>query len=89
MLGSSFNLYYRHVIFGVFASDGIGKDQLFAINLVILLTKFHIHKAKYSNQKPTFLVFHKEFIMYLSSIVPSDNQKAIKTVNIFAKLNVI
>lgn len=89
MLGSSFNLYYRHVIFGVFASEGIERDKLFAINLVIILTKFHIHKAKYSNQKPAFLVFHKEFTMYLSSIVPSDNQKAIKTVNIFTKFNVI
>jgi len=52
------------------------------INLVIIF-KFHIHRCKFSNQKPLFAVVLKELEHYMVSIKDSTNTKAVKTIHLF------
>ncbi len=49
--------------------------QFYVVNLILLLAKFHIHRCKYSNSRPHFLVFVKEFKQYLSLIQLSKKKK--------------
>lgn len=53
----------------------------FSINLIILFTKFHIHKCK--TVQYTFFppVLIKQIEIYISTISPSNNRKAVKTYN--------
>ncbi len=39
------------------------------VNLILILTKFHIHKCKLFHKRPLFSVFHKECELYLQSSV--------------------
>ncbi len=84
----NFNLHFEHVIFGFHSDTTEDLDKVFVINLVLLYAKFHIHRAKFAGDKPIFSVFYKCFELYLQSLTPLENKKAIKTKNICEKFNI-
>jgi len=47
------------------------------VNLLILLGKFHIHKAKFSKAKTCFKFFQMETDIYFESLIRVKNKKAI------------
>lgn len=51
-------------------------------NLIILMAKFHIHKAKFSKARPFFPVFETEFKNYIECIKMIDNKKCLHTINL-------
>ena len=53
--------------------------EYYIINLLVLLAKYHKHKSKFSNHKPSFFIFKKELKQYITTILHSINRKAIKT----------
>ena len=81
-----FVLFFELVIFGFVKFEHHHHERAYLINLLLILGKFHIHKCKFSNRKPAFTVFHKEFELYLKSIVSSENEKAVKTIEIYSSL---
>ena len=64
-------------------------NAFFLINLLLLLCKFHIHKCKFTNQKPKFFVLMKELKQYISLIESSKNKKAIKTVTVCNQFGIL
>lgn len=78
---------FKDIIFGHFDSDSNNNKSCFVINLIYFLGKFYIHKCKFTNNKPIFLVFRKEFKMYLNTISSSVNKKARKTTSICNDFN--
>ena len=52
------------------------------VNLMILVAKFHIHKAKFSKSCPSLVLFKVDFKMYFESIQLINNKKCNTTVNL-------
>ena len=66
-----------------FIDDNSNKaTQLYMINFIIIITKFHIHKAKYSQSKLLFLIFDNEAKSCINSISESKTKKAAKTIKL-------
>lgn len=78
----NFVLLFENVVFGYSKYENCVIKEAFVINLLILLVKFHIHKCKFSNKKPLFSVFLKEFKNNFSTIQSSTNRKSMKTVHL-------
>ena len=57
--------------------------EYYIINLLVLLAKYHKHKSKFSNHKPSFFIFEKELKQYITTILHSINRKATKTTELF------
>jgi len=76
---SDFSITYVEVLFGFLSYPANNKDQYYIINLLILLSKFHIHKSKFCHHKPSFSIFEKELRQYISTIQLSTNRKAVRT----------
>lgn len=72
------------VIFGFFEGD---LNACFIINLILYLCRFYIHKCKFSNCKPIFIVFLQELKQYLKTILFSFNKKALRTCTICTTYN--
>ena len=85
---SHFSLTYVDVLFGFHSYAANSKDQYYLINLILLLAKYHIHKSKFANHKPLFLIFEKKFKQYITSIQYSNNTKAIKTTELCTLYNI-
>ncbi len=64
------------------------KNKLYLPNLLVLLTKFNIHKCKFSCQKPLFYVLLADIQHYFETISNSCNKKALKTVEICKLFNI-
>uniref|UniRef100_A0A3B3CA37 Reverse transcriptase domain-containing protein n=1 Tax=Oryzias melastigma TaxID=30732 RepID=A0A3B3CA37_ORYME len=77
----------KEIILG-YLTNKVDKDFIFITQLFLLLAKFHIHKAKWSNSKPRFQHFLNEINQYSHNIKQIQNKKAIKTNLIFEKFNV-
>ena len=77
-----FSLFCKNIFFGVHDVKSKKQKELYIINLIIILGKYHIHKAKFSHSKPWFVAFQKEMEQYLQSICDSNNKKAMKTYNL-------
>ena len=56
------------------------------INLIVLLAKFHIHKAKFSKGRPFFSVFKIDFKNYIECIKMVKDKKCMHTENIIQEL---
>uniref|UniRef100_A0A3Q3AHM4 Reverse transcriptase domain-containing protein n=1 Tax=Kryptolebias marmoratus TaxID=37003 RepID=A0A3Q3AHM4_KRYMA len=84
----NFCLSWSTVLFGVHDVKSKNQKQMYIINLIILLGKYHIHKSKFSNTTPSFLVFKKELEQYIINISDSNNKKAIKTIDLCTLFNV-
>ena len=52
--------------------------EYYIINLLVLLAKYHIHKSKFSNHKPSFSIFEKELKQYITTILHSITEKPSK-----------
>ncbi len=86
---SDFSIQMRNIIFGYFDSDPTKENISFIINLILILSKFYIHKCKFSNCKPVFTVFLRDIENYINLISVSNNKKAIKTVRICTAFKVL
>jgi len=81
------SLLYVNVLFGFLLYPVNNRDQYYIINLLVLLAKYHIYKSKFSNHKPSFLIFEKELKQYITTIQHSINRKAIKTTELCTLYN--
>ncbi len=66
---------------GHYESDSTKGNYCFIINVKKYICKFYIHKCKFTNNKPHFIIFLKEFNNYLNTISMSENKKARKTIS--------
>lgn len=82
-----FLLCWQNVLFGLFESNSKNSDAIYLINLLLLMSKYHIHSCKYSGKKTCFFAFHNSFKQYIQSITLSTKQKAIKTTDICMALD--
>lgn len=83
-----FVLYWKNVLFGLFENSLNNNYSIYLINLLILMSKFHIHCCKFSGKKPCFTAFYNGFKQYIQSISMSENHKALKTIEASNALNV-
>lgn len=83
-----FSIQMRNIIFGYFDLDPTKENICFIINLLLFLSKFYVHKCKFSNCKPAFVVFLRDMEKYINLISVSNNKKAMKTVRICSVLKV-
>ncbi len=81
-INENFSLLWENVVLGFLTYPREEEKCYFLINLLIILAKSFIHKSKFINKKPCFIVFQKEIEIYFKMLKDSSNQKAIKTVNI-------
>ncbi len=85
-----FSIQMRNIIFGYFDSDPTKENICFIIiNLILILSKFYIHKCKFSHCKPVFMVFLRGMDNYINLIPVFNNKKAMKTVRICTAFKVI
>lgn len=80
---TNFFLLYEYVNFSFWKYDKKLESEAYVNNLVIMLTKFHMLRCKFSNQKPLFLVVINELNIYINTIKEITNKKAVKTVYLF------
>lgn len=85
---ADFSLFWKNVLFGFHDDQSKKQKEIYLINLLIILGKYHIHKAKFSNSKPSFIAFEKETEQYIKSIYDSRNKKAAKTIQLCSIFNV-
>ncbi len=75
-------------MFYLFFSLTTFHKEYYLINLLLLMAKFSIHKSKYGDYKPLFLILKSEIKQYLKSIYTSLNKKAIKSIKICKNVHV-
>uniref|UniRef100_A0A3P9LWP5 Reverse transcriptase domain-containing protein n=1 Tax=Oryzias latipes TaxID=8090 RepID=A0A3P9LWP5_ORYLA len=83
-----FRLYLENIMFGITHCPSHKKEQLYLINLLLFLCKWHIHKSKVTNHTPHFSIFINEFKQYIKTIRNSDNKNAIKTLDLCISFNI-
>ena len=71
------------VIFGIVMNNNAHD---LAINTLICLGKFFLHKNKYLNAQPKFIIFHKELCLYFSSLKVMRTKNAVKVCNLVEEL---
>ena len=79
---SDFSLLWKDALFGFQDNKSKKQKEIYLINLLIVLGKYHIHKAKFNNSKPSFIAFGKETLQYIKTIYDSKNKKAAKTIQL-------
>ncbi len=88
-----FSIQMRNIIFGYFDSDRTKENFCFIIHFILLLkiflSRFYIHKCKFSHCKPVFMVFLRDMENYINLISISNNKKAMKTVGICSAFKVL
>ena len=55
-----FSLLWRDELFGFRYNKRKKQKEMYLINLLIILGKYHIHKAKFSYSKPSCIAFGRE-----------------------------
>ncbi len=75
-------------IFIFFENNKMDKNTTFFIQLVLLMAKFHIHRKKWTESKPSLEQFTQEIHQYARTIKDIKNKKAMKTNYIFERLNI-
>ena len=80
-------MLFKDVLFGFFNIQKAKFNEYFIINLLLFLAKFHIHRSKFTQQNPLFIVFRREVQQYIQSISLCKNLKALKTINLFQLFN--
>ncbi len=78
----AFNFVLKMFYLFFFTYDISFHKEYYLINLLLLLARFSIHKCKYGNYKPLFLILKSEVKQYLKSIYTLINKKAVKCINI-------
>ncbi len=64
-------------------------EEYYLFNVLLLMAKFSIHKCKYGDYKPLFLILKSEIKQYLKSIYTLINKKAVKSIKICKHFYVI
>ena len=64
-IDSDFSLYWKNILFGFFNNNCYTINELWIIDLDIILAKFHIHKSKFRNSKPLMIIFENENKQYI------------------------
>jgi len=54
-----FSLLFNDVLLGFFNIEKAQFNEYYIINLLLFLTKFHIHRSKFTQQNPLFIVFSR------------------------------
>ncbi len=85
----SFQLCFENVLFVFFTYDMSFHEEYYVINVLLLMAKFSIHKCKYGDYKPLFLILKSEIKQYLKSIYTLINKKAVTSIKICKKNYVI
>lgn len=85
-----FKLFWKDVLFGLYDLNRTKTmpNETFIINLIILLSKYYIHKCKFAHSKTSFIAFNNEVKQYVNWIKRSLNQKATKTVNVWKHFDI-
>jgi hypothetical protein len=81
-LVSDLSLLWEDVQFGFHDNKSKKLNEIYLINLLIILGKYHIHKAKFSNSKPSFIAFGRAPEQYIRTIYDSKNKKAAKSIQL-------
>ncbi len=57
-------------------ADGLSKKMSYMLNIIITMGKYHVHKSKWNNSKPSLNYFKNECKKYLESLkhLSKDNQ---------------
>ena len=76
------NLCWKNVLFGYTEYDKRLNSQFYLINLLILLSKFYIHKSKFSGKRPNVLELSVYVGQYISYLCDRENKKAVKMYDI-------
>ncbi len=79
---NDFELFFKDVLFGIFTSEKQYGNIYFLCNLIILLTKYFIHKCKVMKITANVSFFQEDIKLYIKSLSTSCNKKAIKTLNV-------
>ncbi len=79
---------HKRKVFGFTDYPDQEEQYFYLINLLILLTKFHIHKCKFTNKKNNFMVLLTEICIYIDSIRDSVNKKAVRTLKVCEFYNI-
>ena len=82
-LVSNFSLFWKDVPFGFLDNESKKQKEIYLINLLIILGKYHIHKAKFNISKPSFIAFGKETEQYIKTIYDLKNKKAANTIQLY------
>ncbi len=53
------SITFKGIVLGHYESDSTKSNSCFIINSIFFLCKFYIHKCKFTNNKPHFIVFWK------------------------------
>ncbi len=56
---------HKRKVFGFTDYPDQEEQYFYLINLLILLTKFHIHKCKFTNKKPNFMFCWLKYVFIL------------------------
>ncbi len=78
----AFNFVLKMLNICFFTYDMSFNKEYYLINLLLLMAKFSIHKCKYGNCKPLFLILKSEIKQYIKSIYTLINKNAVKSINI-------
>ncbi len=75
------SITFKGIVLGHYESDSTKSNSWCIIYLKKIICKFYIHKCKFTNNKPHFIIFLKEFKNDLNTISMLGNKKAIKTIS--------
>ena len=84
-IDDQFLLTWKHLVFCLLEDCRDNRDQVYLINVIILMAKFYIHKCKFSCKKPCFKT---EIEHYFVSIRFSMKQKAVITMRTCKLFNI-
>ncbi len=73
----------ENVLFGLFLKD---ETHDLAINTIIILGKFFLHKNRFLKILPNFYVFHKELCHYFLSLKQMKKKNAVNFCNLIENL---
>ncbi len=63
-------------IFLLYKNNNLDLEQNLVINLILMYGKYHIHKQKWSNNKPSITLFKIELKHYIEDLKDLRNKKA-------------
>uniref|UniRef100_A0A1A7XB67 Reverse transcriptase domain-containing protein n=2 Tax=Iconisemion striatum TaxID=60296 RepID=A0A1A7XB67_9TELE len=69
------SLSYNDIKFGTILND---KEKQFTVNNFIILAKFFVHKCKFGNTKPVFIVFQNDLASLKVSLKLCNTKKAVR-----------
>jgi len=69
-----------------YLSFSLSYDIEFLVNNIVLLANYFIHKCRFFKSLPTFLLFHKDLMIFFKALRLVHNKKALKLYNLLKVL---